>query len=64
MGKPALLQEYALQLRRAAETTWEAERRRIFPILVDHCEQVATKIETDAAAVKQLTSIAVVEPSA
>jgi len=45
MGKPALLRERAVELRRAAETTREAERQRVFPMLADHCEQTAEEIE-------------------
>ncbi len=49
MGKPAFLREQAFELRRAAETTRDAERQRVFPILADHCEHTAEEIERGAA---------------
>ena len=45
MREPALLREKAFELRRAAQTTREAERQRVFPILADECELTATMIE-------------------
>jgi hypothetical protein len=50
MREPAILREQAAELRRAAQTTREAERQRVFPMLADHCERTATKIESGAAA--------------
>lgn len=50
MREPAQLREQAFELRRAAQTTREAERQRVFPILANHCEQAATEIEQEAAA--------------
>lgn len=48
MREPALLREKAFELRRAAQTTREAERQRVFPILADECELTATMIERGA----------------
>lgn len=48
MREPALLREKAFELRRAAQTTREAERQRVFPILADACELAATAIERGA----------------
>ncbi len=50
MREPALLREQAFELRRAAQTTRDAERQRVFPILAKHCEQAAMEIEQGAAA--------------
>ena len=50
MREPALLREQAFELRRAAQTTREAERQRVFPILAKRCEQAAMEIEEGAAA--------------
>lgn len=50
MREPALLREQAFELRRAAQTTREAERQRVFPILAKRCEQAAMEIEQGAAA--------------
>jgi hypothetical protein len=50
MREPAVLREKAFELRRAAQTTREAERQRMFPLLADRCEQAATEIEQGAAA--------------
>lgn len=55
MREPALLREQAFELRRAAQTTREAERQRVFPILANQCEQAATEIEQGAAAPGQAT---------
>jgi len=50
MREPAVLREKAFELRRAAQTTREAERQRVFPMLADRCEHAATEIEQGAAA--------------
>ena len=50
MREPALLREQAFELRRAAQTTREAERQRVFPILANQSEQAATEIERGTAA--------------
>ncbi|GEM_PF-5890564 len=50
MREPALLRAQAFALRRAAQTTREAERQRVFPILASQCEQAAAEIEQQAAA--------------
>lgn len=55
MREPALLREQAIELRRAAQTTREAERQRVFPLLANRCEQAATEIEQGAAASGQST---------
>jgi len=45
MREPALLREQAFELRRAAQTTRDAERQRVFPILAEECELTAMVIE-------------------
>lgn len=45
MREPALLREKAFELRRAAQTTRDAERQRVFPILAEECELTALMIE-------------------
>lgn len=55
MREPAILREQAFELRRAARTTRDAERQRVFPILADHCERAATELEQGAAAPGQFT---------
>lgn len=55
MHKPALLREQAFELRRAAQTTREAERQRVFPFLANQCEQEAMEIERGATPPGQLT---------
>lgn len=50
MREPALLRERAFELRRAAQTTREAERQRVFPLLANRCEQAAVEIEQGSAA--------------
>lgn len=51
MREPALLREKAFELRRAAQTTREAERQRVFPMLAEACELAATEIEQGQGAV-------------
>lgn len=48
MREPALLREKAFELRRAAQTTRDAERQRVFPILAAECELAAMEIEQGA----------------
>ena len=56
MREPALLRERAFELRRAAQTTREAERQRVFPLLANRCEQAAVEIEQGSATPGQSAS--------
>jgi len=46
MTDPKTLRQEAAKLRECAKTTREAERQRVFPMLAEHCERLAAKLET------------------
>jgi hypothetical protein len=45
MADPKTLRQDAAKLRECAKTTREAERQRVFPVLAEHCEKLAAKME-------------------
>lgn len=45
MADPKTLRQDAAKFRECAKTTRDAERERYFPLLADHCEKLAAKLE-------------------
>lgn len=45
MADPKSLRQEAAKFRECAKTTRDAERERVFPMLAEHCESLAAKLE-------------------